>query len=79
MTKDSIQPFAVYTIDETANLLGCHARTVYKKIKDGELCAKKVGVAHKILGENVLSYLGSVSHPPVNQPQNIDTSGVPAI
>ena len=71
--KRTIQPLAVYSVDETANLLQCSPRTIYAKAKSGELKATKVGVAHKILGESILELLGSQTYQSTNEQQ--DTSG----
>lgn len=57
MKKVPIVPFAVYSIAEVARLLKVSPRVVYKLIKERQLVGKKVGVAYKVLGVNLLRIL----------------------
>lgn len=55
----SIQPFAVYNVQEVADFLKVDPKTVYKISPD--LNGKVVGNGFKFLGENLLRYMGSPS------------------
>ena len=38
-----VEGIKVYTLDETASLLGCHYQTVRRYIKDGRLEGQQIG------------------------------------
>lgn len=56
-----IKPFSVYTTDEAASFLRVDKREVYSLIDSQLLVSKNIGKGHKILGENLLRYMGSPS------------------
>ena len=73
---DEITPYKVYTARQVAELVGVDKRTIYKLIDRNELKARNVGRGFKILGENVLSYLGSATYPPTSA-ENQSSQGIP--
>lgn len=56
-----IEPYSIYSLEEAAGVLGVDRKTMYKKIKTGEIESKIVGKGHKFLGENLLRFMGSPS------------------
>lgn len=54
-----IQPYTIYDLEEAADILGVDRKTMYKKVKTGELQSKIIGKGHKFLGENLLRFMGS--------------------
>jgi len=61
MKNEPINPLAVYNAEETGELLKVDKRAVYKLINNGELTARQIGNKNRILGESILSYMGSVT------------------
>lgn len=56
--KEAIQPNAVYTSTEAAQVLGLTAQTIAKYIKKGELKASLIGGKwYRITGQSLLDYL----------------------
>ncbi len=55
----AIEPYTIYNLEEAADILGVDRKTMYKKIKAGQIKSKIVGKGHKFLGENLLSFMGS--------------------
>ena len=60
--KKAINPLAVYSLDEVSGFLAVDPRTTSKIVRKGELTARKIGKGYKVLGENLLNYLGSVTY-----------------
>ncbi len=70
-----IEPFQVYTTPEAADLLGTSEMNLIDMIKKGMIQAKIIGKGYKVLGENLLSYVGS---PTISRMQPSSyTGGVP--
>jgi len=61
-SKQNIKKIADYpdilTVEETSELLGVSAKTIYKLIKRGEIISRPVGRAYKVPKETLLNYLG---------------------
>ena len=58
----SIQPLAVYSPEEAAQLIRVGRRTIYRLIDEKELQVKMINDRPKILGEKLLNYLGSQTY-----------------
>lgn len=56
---EEIIPYATYGVDEVAKILNTHPNTI-RNLK-ANLRAKRVGKGYRILGENVLIFMGSPS------------------
>ena len=59
--REAIQPFAVYSSKDAANLLDLNINTVQKHIKAGNLRAKNIGgkkKIYRILGIDLLMFMG---------------------
>ena len=52
-----IEPNAVYTVKETAQLLKMGEATIWRLVKSGELDSVKVGKARRIRGQDLLILL----------------------
>ncbi|MFC4534662.1 helix-turn-helix domain-containing protein [Sphaerisporangium dianthi] len=53
-----------YTIDQAANLLGLHAKTVRGYVRDGRLKAVRVGKQYRIAREDLDAFAGYPVAPP---------------
>ena len=53
-----IQEKAVYTTEETAQILKLSPVTVERKIRKGEIPATKIGREYRLLGRDILSLFG---------------------
>lgn len=73
--KQPILPNAVYTVAESASLLGVDKRQVYGAIKRGEMNARHLGNGYKIVGDNLLRFAGSATYSSQTSSSNTDTSG----
>lgn len=56
-----IKPFAVYTASEAANFLRVDKRKVYELIENKIIVGMDFGRGYKVLGENLLRFMGSPS------------------
>jgi excisionase family DNA binding protein len=52
--SEEIQPHAVYTTDETREILKISTSTIKRLLKNGLLRANKVGGQYRILGKEIL-------------------------
>ena len=52
-TEDMANRFELYTVEQTAKILGISRMTVYKLISENKLRAKKFGRAYIIQGKNI--------------------------
>ena len=52
-TEDMANRFELYTVEQTAKILGISRMTVYKLIGENKLRAKKFGRAYIIQGKNI--------------------------
>ena len=52
-TEDMANRFELYTVEQTAKILGISRMTVYKLISEKKLIAKKFGRAYIIQGKNI--------------------------
>ena len=52
-TEDMANRFELYTVQQTAQILGISRMTVYKLIKEDKLNAKKYGRAYIIQGKDI--------------------------
>jgi predicted site-specific integrase-resolvase len=55
--KKKIDPYKIYNLQETRQILGIALSTLKKFLKTGELKGKKIGKEWKILGENIIEFL----------------------
>lgn len=82
MKRKVIEQHVVYNASEASQLLGVDKRTLYNLFENGEIQAKQIGKGWKVLGENLLSAMGSVTLDKVhytNDENNIRTDGVPTV
>jgi len=47
-----------YSVDEIANLLGMHVKTIQKYVREGKIKATKVGKAWQVSGHDLSSFMG---------------------
>jgi excisionase family DNA binding protein len=59
--EGTVVPRRIYNTEEAAQLLQVDRRTLYKEIEAEEIKAKRLGKGYRILGEHLLSYMGSAS------------------
>ncbi|GAB3952254.1 helix-turn-helix domain-containing protein [Streptomyces sparsus] len=55
----------LYTVDQVAEILGLHPKTVRGYIRDGRLTATRVGKRYRITAEDVETFTGRSAPPPV--------------
>lgn len=72
-----IKPYAVYTANEAANFLRVDKRKVYELIESKVIVGMDFGKGYKVLGENLLRFMGSpsISQMPLNNsdPKTLET------
>ncbi|MGZ3314865.1 MAG: helix-turn-helix domain-containing protein, partial [Caulobacteraceae bacterium] len=51
---------SLYTVEQTAERLRLHPKTVLRMIRDGRLKAKRIGKAYRILGDDLDAAAGVV-------------------
>lgn len=81
MKRNVIQQHVIYNATEASQLLGVEKRTLYNLFESGEIQARQIGKGWKVLGENLLSAMGSVTLDNIQtvNNNNTDSSGVPTI
>lgn len=57
----AIIPDAIYTVHQTAAILHCSARSVYRYIEAHQLRAKKRGKTTLLLGRDLLAFFESLT------------------
>ena len=55
---DPINPTQIYTVVEASKLIGADRNAVMSAIKEKRLTAKKIGKGMKIVGINLLTFVG---------------------
>lgn len=72
MQKKPITPYQVYSVAETANLIGMHPMSLRRKLAENNRVVDpfisraqpvKIGKEWRFLGENILGAMGSVTYP----------------
>lgn len=58
---NEIKPFAVYSINQAADLVGVDRKAIYTLGNKGTIPLVKIGKGYKVLGENLLRFMGSAS------------------
>ena len=53
----TIERDGIYTINEAADLLKIHPRSVWRWLKDGDLNGARIGRFWRISGEDLLEYI----------------------
>lgn len=69
-TPTTINPLAVYLPEEAADRLRVERRTIYKLIDEGQLPKREYGKGYKLLGEDLLKFLGSPTITPQSMQPN---------
>lgn len=74
MSDKVINPYQIYTAEEAAKLLNVDKRTLYRNFEEGTIQARELGRGWKVLGENLLTFMGSptISTMQMAYLQNID-------
>jgi len=77
---EPIIPTRVYKPVEAAQLLQVDKEAIYKAIENNELPKKDVGKGFRILGEHLLTFMGSVVYKPQTPTeQNINNMGAASV
>jgi excisionase family DNA binding protein len=68
----------LYSVDEVAEQLGLHVRTVRGYVRDGRLPAVRIGKQYRISRENLEAFVGSpvVDPPEVGRRRHVDVSSI---
>jgi excisionase family DNA binding protein len=68
----------LYSVDEVAEQLGLHVRTVRGYVRDGRLPAVRIGKQYRITRENLETFVGSpvVDPPEVARHRHVDVSTI---
>jgi excisionase family DNA binding protein len=64
----------VLTVDEAAEMLGVHVRTVYAELRAGRLPGRKVGRSWRLHRDGIATWLSSVEDPSVAEHDGDDGS-----
>lgn len=65
--KQPIDIYRIYTTQEASKLIGTSDRNLIAEIEKGNLKATNIGKGWKILGENLLIFMGSPSLTYINE------------
>ncbi|MEN3536814.1 helix-turn-helix domain-containing protein [Microbispora sp. ZYX-F-249] len=57
-------PQQPYSVEQVANLLGLHVKTVRNYVRDGRLKAVRIGKQYRIAREDLEAFLGHPAEPP---------------
>ena len=67
-----------YTVDQVAEILGMHHKTIRKFIREGKLCANKVGKQWRISGHDLSIFMEknnvNIHNKDINERENIEFS-----
>ncbi|HEX6360717.1 helix-turn-helix domain-containing protein [Actinophytocola sp.] len=68
----------LYSVEEVAEQLGLHVRTVRGYVRDGRLPAVRIGKQYRISRENLEAFVGSpvVDPPEVGRHRHVDVSSI---
>lgn len=64
-----------YSVEQVADLLGLHVKTVRGYIRDGRLAAVRVGKQYRISGEDLAEFTGGRPEP-VSRTRHVEVTGV---
>jgi excisionase family DNA binding protein len=65
-----------YSVDQVADLLGLHVRTVRGYVRDGRLKATRVGRQYRITREDLESFTGVPAPAPARRTRHSEVSGI---
>src|SRR5262245_58481780 len=69
----------IYTVDQAAEVLHLHAKTVRRFIHEGRLKAKRIGKEYRIMRADLAELAGtehSLDHPPVARTRHVVASTI---
>jgi len=80
MKNKQVEPYRIYSLEETSELLDLHPSTLRSKISGKDpliqsMKPNKIGREWRFLGENILTSLGSVTYQSPNFSDNQSTAG----
>ncbi|TDQ54233.1 helix-turn-helix domain-containing protein [Actinorugispora endophytica] len=67
-------PQRLYSVEQVAELLGLHVRTVRGYVRDGRLKAARIGKQYRIAREDLESFTGAPVSPPAREPLHAEAS-----
>ncbi|MFI0357420.1 helix-turn-helix domain-containing protein [Actinomadura sp. 9N407] len=67
---------AYYSVDQVAELLGLHVRTVRGYVRDGRLKATRVGRQYRITREDLEAFTGVPAPPAARRTRHSEVSGI---
>lgn len=72
-----IEPFGVYDVSKASAVIGVSPRTMQQYIREGKVEAKRFGKEYRIVGDSLLSSLGSatISGMKLDNKTDLNTAG----
>lgn len=66
----------LYSVDQVANLLGLHVKTVRNYVRDGRLKAVRVGKQYRITGTDLEAFTGGPLPAPARRTRHVEVSSI---
>ena len=66
----------LYTVDQVAERLNLHAKTIRRYIRDGRLKAKRIGKEYRVSRIDLDEFAGAPSSEPVNRTRQVTVSSI---
>lgn len=65
-----------YSVDQVADLLGLHVKTVRGYVREGKLKAVRIGKSYRITREDLEAFTGQPAAPPPRRTRHVEASSV---
>jgi excisionase family DNA binding protein len=66
----------LYSVEQVANLLGLHVKTVRNYVRDGRLKAVRVGKQYRITGTDLEAFTGAPLPAPARRTRHVEVSSI---
>jgi excisionase family DNA binding protein len=66
----------LYSVEQVANLLGLHVKTVRNYVRDGRLKAVRVGKQYRITGTDLEAFTGGPLPAPARRTRHVEVSSI---